>query len=51
VMAGHRPFFRSQRTAFAVGIAGFGLAWWALYDAFEARGQDTPRPLRPFTWW
>lgn len=46
-----RPFFPSQGVALAVGLAGFGLAWWALYDAYEARGARTPRALRPFTWW
>lgn len=50
-MSRRRPFFQQQHVAFVVGIAAFGLAWWALYDAFEARGQDTPKALRPFTWW
>lgn len=46
-----RPVFPSQRVAIGVGLAGFALAWFALWDAYQARGQDTPRLLRPFAWW
>lgn len=46
-----RPLFPSKEIALTIGLGGFVLAWVALYDAFEARGQDTPRVLRPFTWW
>lgn len=46
-----RPAFRRQSTAIAVGLGALGLAWFALYDAYQARGLDTPRPLRPITWW
>lgn len=46
-----RPFFRNQGVAISVGMLGFGVAWWALYDAYQARGADTPKLLRPFTWW
>lgn len=45
------PAIRSQRTAIVVGLAGFGVGWWGLWQAFEGRGRPTPRPLRPFTWW
>jgi len=46
-----RPFFRSSDVALLVGLGGFALAWFALYDAYEARGQGTPKILRPITWW
>jgi hypothetical protein len=46
-----RPFFRSKEIAIVVGLSAFGLAWFALYDAYEARGDGTPKLLRPFTWW
>jgi hypothetical protein len=45
------PFFRKRETAVAVGILLFVGGWAALYDAFERRGVNTPRILRPFTWW
>lgn len=46
-----RPFFPNKETAVIVGVAGFALAWFALYDAYESRGTATPKILRPFTWW
>lgn len=46
-----RPWFRSQRTAVALGAALFLIGSWCLYDAWERRGQATPRILRPVTWW
>jgi hypothetical protein len=46
-----RPHVKSQTLAVALGLAGFGLGWAFLYDAFEGRRQDTPKVLRPFTWW
>jgi hypothetical protein len=46
-----RPLFRSQTTAVVVGGALFLAGSWCLYDAWERRGQHTPRVLRPFAWW
>ena len=46
-----RLHVKSQPLAVALGLAGFGLGWMMLYDAFEGRGSDTPKVLRPFTWW
>lgn len=45
------PLFRSQTTAVVVGAALFLAGSWCLYDAYERRGGNTPRVLRPFTWW
>jgi len=51
-MTGRRgPWFRDPRVALALGLAAAGAAWFCLYDAYEGRGQRTPGPLRPFTWW
>jgi hypothetical protein len=46
-----RPVFRSSLVGLAVGLAGLAVAWFALYDAYEARGRRAPAVLRPFTWW
>jgi len=46
-----RPIFRRQSVALLVGLAGLGIAWLGLWDAYQGRGQDTPRVLRPITWW
>ncbi len=45
------PFFKSSNTAFAVGAAFFLAGWWCWYDAFDGRGKDQPKVIRPFTWW
>jgi len=46
-----RRWFTDKRTAVAVGVLGFALGWKGFYDAYEGRGGQTPRVLRPFTWW
>ena len=46
-----RPLFRSQSTAVVVGAALFLAGSFCLYDAWERRGQPTPRAARPFAWW
>jgi hypothetical protein len=48
-MTRRRPCFRDPRLAVAIGVAAGALAWFCLWDAFQRRGQPTPRPLRPFT--
>lgn len=45
------PYFRKPETAVALGVAFFLAGWWCLYDAYDGRGRDTPKILRPFTWW
>jgi hypothetical protein len=46
-----RPLVRRQETAIALGIGFFLLGSYLLYDAWEGRGGNTPRLLRPITWW
>ena len=46
-----KPLVRNQKLAVVLGVAGFLLGSWFLYDAWERRGQSTPRIARPFTWW
>jgi hypothetical protein len=46
-----RRYIASKHAAIALGIAGFLVGSWFLYQAWEARGEKTPRLLRPFTWW
>lgn len=46
-----RPMFRNQTTAILVGGALFLAGSWCLYDAWERRGQSTPRIFRPVTFW
>lgn len=46
-----RPLVKSQTAAVLIGVSLFLLASWFLYDAWERRGQPTPRIARPFTWW
>jgi len=46
-----RPLIKSQPVAIAAGLGAFVAGWICLHDAYEGRGQDTPRWLRPFTWW
>ncbi len=40
-----------RTTELWVGTAAFLLGGWLLWDAFEGRGRQMPRLLRPFTWW
>lgn len=46
-----RPVVRDKELAVAIGLACFGAGWFFLYDAWEARGTDTPPFLRWLTWW
>lgn len=46
-----RPFIKSQPAAVIIGLVAFGVGWVALHDAWEGRGLEMPRILRPFTWW
>lgn len=46
-----RRWFHDKTTAVAVGLLSLGVAWKALYDAYEGRGGQTPKWLRPITWW
>jgi hypothetical protein len=46
-----RPLVRDKTSAIIIGVALFVAGSWFLYDAWERRGQRTPRIARPFTWW
>lgn len=35
----------------AAGIGAFLVGWLLLHDAYDRRGRDQPRWMRPFTWW
>jgi hypothetical protein len=50
-MARHRPVVADHRLGVALGLGCFLLGWGFLYDAYDGRGRDQPRLLRPFTWW
>ena len=46
-----RPLIADHRVAVVLGLASFAAGWALLYDAYDGRGRDQPRLLRPFTWW
>lgn len=42
-MSRHRgPAIRNRRTALAIGYGGILIGAWALWDAYERRGQKRP---------
>jgi hypothetical protein len=43
--------FKSRPVAIAAGVIALGVAWVALYDAYEGRGDKSPWPLRVVSWW
>ena len=46
-----RPLIKTQKIAILLGVLGFLIGSWFLYDAWEGRGIRTPPIARPFTWW
>jgi hypothetical protein len=46
-----RLLISDQRLEVVAGLGSFCLGWLLLHDAYDKRGQDQPRWLRPFTWW
>lgn len=46
-----RPWFKSSTTAAVTGVILFAAGWACFYDAYDGRGRDQPKLLRPFTWW
>jgi hypothetical protein len=50
-MGPRRHLFRDPRLEAAAGVAAFAVGWWLLYNAYDARGRNQPKLLRPFTWW
>lgn len=43
--------FMSPTMEVGAGIVFFLLGAWFLYQAYDGRGRDTPKILRPFTFW
>lgn len=46
-----RHFMASQPREVALGLALFVGGSLLLWDAYDRRGRDAPRILRPFTFW
>lgn len=46
-----RHLIANRRLELALGIAGFIASSLLIRDAYEGRGIDQPRLLRPFSWW
>jgi len=47
----YRHLFKSQQAEKAAGYGAMLLAAYLLYGAYEKRGRDQPRLLRPFSFW
>lgn len=43
--------FMPQHFEILAGILFFLLGSWFIYQAYDGRGRDQPKGLRPFTWW
>lgn len=50
-MALRKPVIASQTLEVTAGVGCFLLGSFLLWDAWEGRGQRSPRIVRPFTWW
>lgn len=46
-----RPFVRDKNLGIGLGVAAFLLGSFFLWDAWEGRGGETPKLMRPFAWW
>lgn len=46
-----RHIIASPAAEAAAGLAAFVVGWLLLKDAYDDRGREQPRLLRPFTWW
>ena len=46
-----RHLIANRHLELAVGRAGFVLSSLLIRDAYEGRGIDQPKILRPFSWW
>jgi hypothetical protein len=47
----YRHLFRSAKAEKLAGYGSMLLAAYLLYGAYERRGRDQPRLLRPFSFW
>lgn len=50
-MASRRHLIRNRDVEILAGLGALVLAAMLLKDAFEGRGHDQPRLLRPFSFW
>ncbi len=50
MMTLRRPMIKDKKAAVLLGGGLFLLGSWFLFDAWERRGQRTPRLARPFVW-
>lgn len=46
-----RHYIADQRAEVLAGLAAFVLGAMLLHDAYEGRGRDQPRVMRPFSFW
>jgi hypothetical protein len=46
-----RRLFADHRQGVVIGLGLFILGAIVLHDAYEGRGRNTPKILRPFTFW
>lgn len=47
-MPGSKIHVRDKRVAIGAGLLAAAIALWLFHQAWYARGQKPPRPLRPF---
>jgi len=43
--------FMPQTFEVIVGLLLFALGAWFIYQAYDGRGRDQPKILRPFSFW
>jgi hypothetical protein len=46
-----KHWIASPQIEAATGVGLFLAGWMLLHDAYDTRGHEQPRWLRPFTWW
>lgn len=44
-------YIADQRAEVAAGVLAFLIGAVLLHDAYEGRGRDQPRLMRPFSFW
>jgi putative Mn2+ efflux pump MntP len=43
--------FMPQKAEVVTGLLLFAIGSWFLYQAYNGRGRDQPKVLRPFSFW